>query len=80
MYLVKFQISDGTVIGNRYRSSVGMAQLFGLALQGDFLVFTTYYSSNYIVAVWNTITYEFTIKNKSNGYTYQAITESSSGR
>ena len=80
MYLTTLKSSDGTVVGSRYRTSISIEGILGLTQQGDYLAWTSFYSTTYILTLWNTITFEFTHKQFSGSYLYQVIVEATSGR
>ena len=77
-YFVKFNASDGNVIGSKYKSNLGCPWLIGSAQNGYYLVASTF-STSAVLLFYNTITSTFSWKDY-NGKLYQIANEQLSER
>ena len=62
LYLVSFGISDGSVVGSRYKSSSSWTYVNGAVLSDNYLVATTICLSYPTLIVMDTTTLQFTFK------------------
>ena len=62
MYFATFNKADGAVIGSRYKSSTPFDGIYGSAQKGDLVVLTVYYSCIYYLAMLDTTSSVFTMK------------------
>ena len=62
MYFATLNKADGAVIGSIYKSSTPITGIYGSARKGDLIVLTVYYSCIYYLAMFNTTSSVFTIK------------------
>ena len=62
IHLAVFNEADGSIIGSRYKSSIGCSGVYGSDQNGDIIVLTAPCSSDYYLVMMNTITNIFTIK------------------
>ena len=79
LYFVTFRLSDGSVVGNRYKSNTGCNEVDGLAQSGSYLCSTTYCGA-YQVILFETTQSTFVFRMFSGMNLYQVISESLSGR
>ena len=77
LYFCGLSVSDGSVATTRYKSSVGQSSVWGSALNGDYVVATTFYPS---VVIYSISSSAFTIKSFSDNNIYGWGVEPSSGR
>ena len=68
VYMAVISLSDGTV-GNRYKSSISWTNVWGSAVNGDYIAASFYWSSPYLL-MFNRATNLFGIKLFSGGYLY----------
>ena len=78
LYYAALSVSTGSVIGNRYKSSVSVQFVWGWAFNGDYFVATTANPSSLII--YNTYTSTFLIKSFSGSLLYGWAVEPTSGR
>ena len=71
--------SNGSVIGARYRSSISCGGARKTLLNGDYVVISAYWSSQFII-LFNTVTSTFNIKQFVGDYLNGCILEPSTGR
>ena len=79
LYLNKLNPSNGSVIGTRYRSSISCSRARKTLLNGDYVVISAYWSSQFII-LFNTVTSTFNIKQFLGDYLNGCILEPSTGR
>ena len=79
LYFWGLSVSDGSVKTTRYKSSITVTSVFGSALNGDYVVTTTYSSSPSLV-MYSISSSAFTIKSFSGPSLYGWGVEPSSGR
>ena len=81
LYFCGLSVSDGNVATTRYRSSIFVNQVWGSAVNGDYVVATSYFSSISVSLVMYSISSAtFTIKFFSSNYLLGWAVEPSSGR
>ena len=79
LYLATLNASDGSVIGSRYKSSTGWTGVWGISLNGVYLVANPYCSPHSYFMIYNTDASTFTIK-QSPASLYAIEVESATGR
>ena len=79
LYFVTFRLSDGSVVGNRYKSSTGCNEVDGLAQSGSYLCSTAYCGA-YQVIQFETTQSTFVFRMFSGMNLYQVNSEPLSGR
>ena len=77
LYYAALSVSTGSVIGNRYKSSVSVGFVWGLASNGDYFVTTT---GNPSLVIYNTYTSTFLVKSFTGFSLYGWAVEPTSGR
>ena len=77
IYFATFNKTDGAVIGSRYKSTTPIRGIYGSAQKGDIIILTVYDgSSNYYLAMMNTISSVFVIKQfLGSGYLFGAAVQ-----
>ena len=77
LYFLTFYVSDGSLVGSRYRSSTDLGYIYGSARVGNYLLVITQY--NYLVLI-NVNTLSITIKRFSSmSNQWGAVGDASSG-
>ena len=71
--------SNGNVIGTRYISSINCSGARKTVLNGDYVIISAYWGSQYII-LFNTIASTFKIKQFTGSYLNGCILEPSTGR
>ena len=71
-YLIAFNATSGAIIGSRYKSSSSWSGIFGSALEGNVLAFSTQ-CSGYSLLLYNILTSFFTIKQFAGALTSGTI-------
>ena len=79
LYITSFNVTDGSVIGSRYKSSITWKIAFGSALYGDYIAASVTCGTSWYVLLYNISTSTFLIRLFS-GATYLVSLETSSGR
>ena len=79
VYFVTFYVSDGSVVGSKYASSISCSAVYGSVLSGSYLVATLYWSDPYIL-IFNTALSTFLIEKLSGYNLYCLSVDSQSGR
>ena len=79
LYLVTFSVFDGSVISNRYKSSIGWGGVFGSTIQGDYII-SSVLCSSYWLLIYNTITNAFSIKSFTGTNLFGLAVEQWTGR
>ena len=78
-FFVTLKTANGSVLGSRYKSDIGWNYIGGIILNGDYLVFTSAWSSPYLI-LFNTATSTILAKSFSGSYLYELGVEPTSGR
>ena len=79
VYFVSMNITNGDVIGSRYKSSISLSAIYGFKQNGDYLLATLYYSSYYLLLV-NIKSFSFTIRKFTGNSLYGLAVNSNIGR
>ena len=79
VYFVTFYVSDGSVVGSKYASSISCSAVYGSVLSGSYLVATLYWSDPFIL-IFNTALSTFLIEKLSGYNLYCLSVDSQSGR
>ena len=79
LYFLGLSVSDGSVTTTRFRSSASVLYILGSALNGDYVVATTYPSTSASIVIYRISSSTFTIKSFS-GSLHGWWVEPSSGR
>ena len=82
LYMASFNVSTGSLIGSRYKSSITLGNVYGSALMGNYLLatITTNIPSQYYVLMYNIVTDIFTIRKSNFILLYQWGAEPSTER
>ena len=67
LYFCGLSVSDGRVTTTRYKSDDGIAEIYGSALNGDYIVATSI--SLHSILIYSISSSTFTIKYLSSGFT-----------
>ena len=79
LYFVSFLVSDGTVTGTRYKSSISWGYVFGSALSGGYVIATGFCPPSSML-IFNIAASSLSIKNFNVGTLYGLGIEPTSGR
>ena len=79
IYFTTFLVSNGSVIGNRYKSGIIWYSISGSVLSGNYIV-TAVNLSPYSLLIYNVLTTQFTLYNFSGTFLGQISIDSSSER
>ena len=80
IYLTIFKTSDGTIIGNRYRSNSGWFGVYGFILSGDYIIASLYSLGQYYLMFYNIPLDSFTYRSFTGSSLYDLAIEAGSGR
>ena len=61
-YFTSFDYTNGAVIGTRYKSGIFWENVFGIVELEEYLVVTALWGSSQEFILYNTLTYQFTMK------------------
>ena len=78
-YFITFSISNGSVLGSRYRSNISCSGIYGSVLSDSYVVVTALCQNAYLI-LFNTISSAFTIRMFSGTKLYSVGLDAYSGR
>ena len=80
LYFVTLKSTDGSSIGNRYKSNTAWSNIWGSTQNGDYILITALWTSNQRLILVNTVTFNFQYRDFSGTYLYGWAVEPQSGR